>query len=193
MSENSEKGEKPISTEESAKSTREQEEEQPLLEHDDAFHPPEWRKILADPAPSVVLGQPSDAASAIIASTSSRRTSRQSNKGQDNGENVFGTMDRGKQPKKKLTIKEKFHQIVNNFSCYNAQYNEFLSRDAFAWFKLCLFYVCFYTALACFFVICLLVFYSTIDPKKPTYINKVYSLEKLEKNLLFYKNLLFFY
>jgi hypothetical protein len=63
---------------------------------------------------------------------------------------------------------------MGNVSFYNREYREFLSRDAFGWFQLCLFYVVFYTALAGFFIICLLVFYSTIDPKKPTYINKVY-------------------
>jgi hypothetical protein len=74
--------------------------------------------------------------------------------------------------KPKLTYFGRIKQL-GNVSFYNREYREFLSRDAFGWFQLCLFYVVFYTALAGFFIICLLVFYSTIDPKKPTYINKV--------------------
>lgn len=55
---------------------------------------------------------------------------------------------------------------------YNSEYREFLGRDAKSWFKLSIFFGIFYAALAGFFLLCLTIFYQTIDQKTPTYYNK---------------------
>ncbi|CAF0997620.1 unnamed protein product [Brachionus calyciflorus] len=55
---------------------------------------------------------------------------------------------------------------------YNSEYREFLSRDSKSWFKLSVFYSLFYGVLAGFFMLCLMVFYYTIDHKRPTYFNQ---------------------
>lgn len=55
---------------------------------------------------------------------------------------------------------------------YNAEYREFLSRDAKGWFKLAIFYFFFYTCLASFFILLLVLFFQIIDMKTPNYFYK---------------------
>lgn len=83
---------------------------------------------------------------------------------------VFIDSERHNRAKKAKTFGDK----VDDFFAYlyNSEYKEFLSRDALGWCKLSVFYTVFYACLAGFFIILLLIFFSTIDPKQPTYYNK---------------------
>ena len=62
---------------------------------------------------------------------------------------------------------------INNWKlfCWNAGKREFLGRTKESWFKICIFYICFYTCLALFFTSCLVVFIATLDVVKPEYHN----------------------
>ena len=71
---------------------------------------------------------------------------------------------------KRRDLKDRLSEIGREF--YNAEYREFLSRDAKSWFKLSVFYSLYFLFLAAFFSLLLYIFYLTIDPVKPTYYNK---------------------
>lgn len=60
---------------------------------------------------------------------------------------------------------------------YNSQTGEVLGRRADSWAKIGLFYLFYYAALAAFFAICLVGFFSTMDSNSPTQKN-MYSLIK---------------
>jgi sodium/potassium-transporting ATPase subunit beta len=70
--------------------------------------------------------------------------------------------------------KRNFGQVLSDLGrdLYNSETREFLSRDAKAWCQLSLFYFVFYVFLSAFFILLLMVFYSTLDLKQPRYFNK---------------------
>ena len=87
-------------------------------------------------------------------------------------ENLIKAQNKIKQNKKneqKITLKSNFNNRLKKI--YNRELGEFLSRDALGWFKLIAFYTFFYSFLAGFFILLLVAFYQTIDPKQPTYCN----------------------
>merc|ERR1711973_160670 len=54
---------------------------------------------------------------------------------------------------------------------WNSETSEFMGRTGLSWLKITVFYLIYYTFLAAFFLVCLLIFYKTLDLKQPRWQN----------------------